>query len=253
MGLYLYGIMEVAEPETWSPPAGVEAVMHRGLAALVRPWPEGAAVIEPTAALAHGRVLEEAMRAGTVLPCRFGTVAGDEAEVRGLLRDAEDLFRETVTRVKGKEEAGLKAFWRPEAVRREVEREVGQLGRLGEVAGDPRTARQVAITVGQSVERVVEDWKRRLVPAIVEHLRPWCCDLRENRPFGPRMLLNLALLVERGREGFLREAVLGLDGRFGSQLEFRYVAGLPPYSFVDLRIESLASRPSSVGDGVGDG
>lgn len=252
MGLYLYGIMEVAQPEGWQPPDGVELIRHGSLAALVRPWPEGAAVIDPAAALSHERVLEEAMEGGTVLPCRFGTVAADHAEVAGLLRDAADLFRETVERVRGKEEAGVKAFWRPEAVRLEVEREMGSLSRFAE-ASDPRAARQAAIAVGQCVERVVLEWKRRLVPPILARLRSECADVKENSVFGPRMLLNAACLVDRGREEALRQAVLALDALYGGHLEFKYVSGLPPYNFVDLRIEALSSRQPAVEGGAGDG
>lgn len=232
MSLYLYGIMRVADPEGWRPPPGVEALPCGGLTALVRELGGGRPVLEPEAALAHARVLEEAMAGGTVLPCSFGTVAADAAAVRALVAAHRETLEAAAARLEGKEEAGLKGFWNPGAVRREVEAELGSLDRWRE------GGREAAIAVGQRVEAVLARWREELVPAVVAALRPACVELAENPPFGHRMLFNLALLVERARERELRARVHALDRRWGDRVELKYVAGLPPFNFVHLRLQA---------------
>lgn len=236
MGIYLFGIVRPADPGSWQPPAGLGAIQHGDLIALVKPIEETASVLEVTAAYTHMRTLEEVTAGATVLPCSFGTVADNEEQVRVLLRRAQEDLRAAMDRVEGKEEAGLKAFWKKEALNREIERELGSLEALRHRADDPVEGRRVAIVVGQQVEATLERWKATLTPLFCAELRPFCTDMRVNDPIGHRMLMNLAFLVDRGHEWALREKVHQLDARYGDRLDFRYVAGLPPYNFVDLRI-----------------
>lgn len=236
MGLYLFGIVRPIDRGSWQPPAGLTAIPHEDLLALVKPLDATTSVLEVTAAYMHMRVLEEAAAGATVLPCSFGTVADGEEQVRVLLRRAHADLQAAMDRVAGKEEAGLKAFWKKEALNREIERELGNLEALRDKVRDPAEERQIAIVVGQHVEAVLERWKATLTPLLCTELRPFCTDIRVNEPIGHRMLVNLAFLVDRGHEWALREKVHQLDVRYGDRLDFRYVSGLPPYNFVDLRI-----------------
>lgn len=241
MGLYLFGIARPADPESWEPPAGLGAVRHEDLAALVKPLSEEVSALELSAARTHMRALEEAMAGATVLPCTFGIVADGEEQVLVLLRRAQAELRAAMDRVEGKEEAGLKAFWKREALHRDIERDLGSLAALRSAAGDPAEGRRVALAVGQHVQAALERWQATIVPQLCAELRPFCVDLRVNEPIGHRMLVNIALLVDRGHEWALREKVHQIGARYGDRLEFSYVAGLPPFNFVDLRISLTGS------------
>lgn len=76
-GLYFYG---VARTRAWRVPslstadAEVEPVRYRDLQALVRPAPYELPELANPQILAHQRVVEAAMRRGTVLPAPFGVV-----------------------------------------------------------------------------------------------------------------------------------------------------------------------------------
>lgn len=239
MELYVYGVIKAAEATDDWPDQGVMLVRQGDLVALVKPADKKDVQLDPAALLAHQRVLEAAMAGGTVVPCAFGTVAAGEEDVKRLLNHAAVSLNEALRRLEGKEEVGIKAFWLKEAIASEVEREMGDLARLQERAADPKQGRQVAIAVGQRVEACVERWKATLVPRIMKELREYCDDMRLNEPFGQRMLMNAAFLVDRGRAWAFAEKVHQLDARYGDRLEFKYVSGLPPYNFTDIRI-SLA-------------
>lgn len=237
MRLYLFGIVRPAVVGSWQAPQGLLAIHHEDLAALVKPLDKETAVLDTSAAQTHVRVLEAAMAEAAVLPCSFGTVAVDENQVRTLLQRAYADLRSAMERVDGKEEAGLKGFWNKEAVNREIERELGSLEVLRHKVNDPAMGRRAAIAIGQQVEATLERWKTTITPHLCAELKPFCAEMRVNDPIGHRMLLNLAFLVDRGHEWALREKVHQIGTRYGDRLEFRYVAGLPPYNFVDLKVD----------------
>lgn len=232
MGLYIYGITQL-DGKDWNAPEGIREITVEGLTALVRPVEEEAPPLAESVALAHERVLESAMALGTVLPCSFGTIATNEEQVQGLLHRAREPLWDAINHLRGKEECGLKAYWLQDAVVREVEKEVGSLEKL---KARGAVDRDVAIAVGQMVEAHLEKWKNTLGPAILAELTSYCLEIKSIRLIGHRMIMNAAFLVERERERKLRDRVLALDERYGDRLELRYVSGLPPYNFVDMRI-----------------
>lgn len=237
MGLYLFGIVRPAVAGSWQAPEGLREIHHEDLVALVKPLDEETSVLDTSAVQTHVRVLEEAMADATVLPCSFGTVAVDESQVLTLLQRVCADLRAAMDRVDGKEEAGLKGFWKKEAVNREIERDLGSLEALRRKVNDPAMGRRAAIAIGQQVEATLERWKTTITPHLCAELKPFCAEMRVNDTIGHRMLLNMAFLVDRGHEWALREKVHQIGTRYGDRLEFRYVAGLPPYNFVDLKID----------------
>jgi hypothetical protein len=244
-GLYLYGVVDSAEPLDLGnvgvglEPARVVVIPVGDVGIAASEAEEGMPALRQADVAAHQRVLERLMRQHTVLPFRFGTVARDRPALEAFVARAGDDFREHLRRLRGRIEVGLKVFWKREAVRREVEGEVGPL------PGAPGATvpHAVAIRVGQAVEQVVRRWRQRYVPEMAAALAPACEDWREGEPIGPTMLWNASFLVLRdGEEGF-RERVHRLDRRLGDRLDFRYTAPLPPYSFVSLRYGAEVAEP----------
>ena len=73
----------------------------------------GAGKVRPQRAnlAAHHRVLRDLAEQRPVLPVVFGTVAGGEEELRGLLRRNHDALAGLLERLRGKVEMGLKVYW----------------------------------------------------------------------------------------------------------------------------------------------
>lgn len=246
---YLYGFVALGEGEEASLAArltrlgidqrDVEVIGCEGcegIAALASPTDVEVLVPDAARLLAHQQVLTAAMEDRAVLPCRFGMIAPERDRVTTLLLGNRGELVAALARLEGKEEAGLKVFWRNEAVQKEIEGELGDLTRMRERARDAATARLLAIQVGQRVEACVERWRATHVKKISAEMSHYYCDMRVLEPVGLRMLWNAAFLIERSRRWAFMEIVHKLDGIYGDRLEFKPVTGLPPYSFSDLRL-----------------
>ena len=75
---------------------------------------------------AHEQVLDSALAAGPVVPCRFCTVYRDEHELRRFLADRADVLASTLERLEGRVELGVKAFAAPAARGDAAEAESGR-------------------------------------------------------------------------------------------------------------------------------
>jgi hypothetical protein len=76
------------------------AFVKRGVAAA--PAPELDALLE------HDRVVHSLMDRGPVVPMRFGTVVGDESEIRALLLERRKELTELLAHVRGRVEFGVR-------------------------------------------------------------------------------------------------------------------------------------------------
>ena len=239
--LYLYGVVEPVRHHSLGT-TGVD-----GATVLVVPEGEfGVAMssttreqVTPTKAdlTAHQRVLEYLLEeCDAVLPFSFGTLATDREAVRQLVTRAAENFRESMGKVRGCIEVGLKVLWQRDAMLREVEAITGPVagGQGGSRSEGERRNR--AIQVGQVVEQVSRSWAERYVPMITAALAPHCRDWREGELIGPTMFWNGSFLVQREHESEFRDALAGLDRRLGNRLAFHHVAPMPPYNFVQLKI-----------------
>lgn len=239
--LYLYGITHGREEKSLGfigigdPPAEVELLPHGDVVAIVSAARGDVYVPERDDVLAHERVLEAAMRGHVVLPVSFGTVADSREDLLALIEGSyDDLCRE-LNRLRGFVEVGLKAFWQRDALLREVEERAGSLEALRSSVGRERY--RAAIRVGQLVEAAVQRWQACYCPLIMKRLEPVCEESRINDPIGVRILLNAAFLVASDRQHELEREVEALDRDFGDRMYFRYVAPLPPYCFVRVRLQ----------------
>jgi hypothetical protein len=237
---YLYAVVEPSHPRNFGAIGLDDAVVlvasDHGLGAAFSEI--GGDSVTPTKAhlLSHERVLEQLLAdSDTVLPFSFGTLARDKDAVLDLLKVAEAEFKENIARLRGCVEVGLKVFWQKEAMRREVEQITGSIANIGKRAQGVESRQSSAIQVGQAVEQVVRHWREHYVPIITATLEPVCRDWKENNAFGATMLWNGAFLIRRENQTSFLDKLTDLDRRLGNRLDFRHVAPLPPYNFVQLR------------------
>jgi gas vesicle protein GvpL/GvpF len=82
---------------------------HAGcLTAFVKRDMARAPVAEPGELLDHDRVVYSLMERGAVLPMRFGTVFGDETDIRSLLMKHRKELRDQLSHVRGRVEFGVR-------------------------------------------------------------------------------------------------------------------------------------------------
>jgi hypothetical protein len=191
--------------------------------------------------VAHQAVIEKVMEERTVVPVKFGTTARAEPEVRRILENGYPQLTAALEAMDGKVELDLVAQWR------DLNSVVRQIGEEPEIRRQkasiavrlPQETTEERIKIGQAVKARLDQMREELGAEIVEALKPLARDLCPHLLLDDRMILNLAFLVDRAREGEVSETLERLDGRYGDSIDFRCVGPLPPYSFATVEIKTF--------------
>lgn len=188
---------------------------------------------------AHAEVARRLVLDGlTVLPFRFGVVAPSEPALAALIRLNAPEIRARLTELAGKVEAALVAFWERDALRSALlATPEGRKWASRSPAALQQDAYLAGVEVGRAAERIVRAWRDRYALVMHRALVGYVLQVRHGDPIGIRMLLNLALLIERRREAGLVAAVDALQERFRGRLRLRLTVPLPPFTFGELALK----------------
>lgn len=238
MSTYVYGIVDRAHPALpaamrgiGDPACAVRVVEEGDLAAVVSDTPEG---LRPQRRdlLAHQSVLNETGATGPVVPMRFGSVAPDDAAVRGVLAERGEHFHERLGALAGKVEYDVRASHDEEAVMHRVMAENPELRKRTEAnrrAGGG--SYEERLRLGEMVVaavRIREDEDARDVHRTLER----AAVAVSVGPESTGWLANESFLVDEDSVADFLGAVD--EVRAGHpHLEVRVEGPLPPYSFVD--------------------
>jgi len=245
-GEYIYGIVEEPQLRRFSfsgvGEAEVYTINHQRIAAVVSDTEFSE--IDPTRKNVHAHTVaqDELLKEYTLLPMGFGMIATDEDEVRGLLEKNYQGLLSELNRLADRIEVELKVFWNQEAVIKEIQGESQELSNLRakiDAASSPIETRNLLIEAGKLVECIVRNWKTKYAELVYTILKELSYDAKANDPMGVKNLLNASFLIERSRESEFKEQVYKLDSEFQGKVNFKYVGPLPPYDFVDLRLEPV--------------
>ena len=188
--------------------------------------------------MAHELVIETVMKDYAVLPLRFATVMNDELDVKQLLKAKYDRFVEELERVEDKVELGIKAIAKKDVVFEEILLNNEDIRALKEKIQDLPYEKTYydRLTIGQMVESALEDEKEKYRKVILETLESVALEMKENKKFGDRMIVNASFFVDKEKESQFDDCVNELGNLYGDKIIFKYVGGLPPYSFVNLSL-----------------
>jgi hypothetical protein len=245
-GIYIYGIIEEPRQRKFSFPGvgspDVFTINHEQIAAVVSESED--TEIDPTRrnVQAHTVAQETLMKEYTLLPMAFGMVASGENEVSTLLSNNYEGLRTEMRRLTGRIEVELKVFWEQEAIIKEIQDASQEFNRLREkvkTAVTQAELRNLMIQAGQLVEAMVQEWKTKYAELICSTLQALAVDSKINNPVGIKNLLNASFLIDKSRENEFKEEVYRLDTRFQGKMNIKYVGPLPPYNFVDLKLEAV--------------
>jgi hypothetical protein len=246
-GEYIYGIVEEPQLRRFSflgvGEADVYTINHQRIAAVVSDTEFSE--IDPTRRNVHAHTVaqDELLKEYTLLPMGFGMIAADEDEVRGLLEKNYQGLLSELNRLAGRIEVELKVFWDQEAIMRELHlvgsHELAKIRTKLNAASSPLETRNLLVEAGKLVESVASDWKTRYAELVYGILKELSYDAKVNDPMGVKNLLNASFLIEKSRESEFQEQVYKLDSEFKGKVNFKYVGPLPPYNFVDLRLEPV--------------
>ncbi|MEK6610427.1 MAG: GvpL/GvpF family gas vesicle protein, partial [Gemmatimonadota bacterium] len=114
---YVYCIADLGPQRSFGPLGigargdEVTAIPYRDIAAVVSDSPRMRYRVNYENSAAHERAIEAVFAHHTVLPVRFGTLAEDDDDVRGMLELEYGEYRALLDRMRGKMEVGLKAVF----------------------------------------------------------------------------------------------------------------------------------------------
>ena len=245
-GKYIYGIAEEPKVRRFSFPgvedAEVYTINHDGIAVIVSDTQ--LQEIDPIRKNVHTHtvVQDELLKEYTLLPMGFGMIAASEDEVRRLLEKNYKGLVDELNRLAGKVEVEVKVFWDREAIIKELQGENQELTKLKSkirAALSCNEAQRLLIEAGKLVERIVTDWKARYAEQVCAILGQLALDTQLNKLIGIHNILNASFLINRSREVEFQQEIYRLDSEFRGKVNFKYVGPLPPYNFINLKLEPL--------------
>jgi hypothetical protein len=213
-------------------------VRHAGLAAMVSrsPMRAYAAMTKDQVVpflFAHQAVIEKVMRTETVVPVKFGTTARDAAEVWRMLERGRGRLAAALAAMEGKIELDVVALWKDlKPTLEEIADREEIRTRKATISRRPfEETRAERIELGRLLEAELDLVREQRAAEIVEALASVGEALCPHALVDERMIVNVALLVQRSKEPELRDRLGRLNERYGDRIDFRCVGPLPPYSF----------------------
>lgn len=240
---YIYGIIEEPCPPDFDF-TGVEdftvyTIGYLNLAAVVSEIEQ--TEVDPTRKnlLAHTKVQDALLTSHTLLPMSFGTIAPDPGGVKKLLENNYLNLEQELKRLSGKIEVELKVFWNREAVNKELaddHKYTRIVSRLKQTS-TPVEKQNLLAEAGKLVEKLVMKWQEKIEKDVYSSLKPLAVDACLNNPSGLANILNASFLVEKTRENEFQTEVYQLDALYQDRVNFKYIAPLPPYNFVRVKLK----------------
>jgi hypothetical protein len=208
----------------------VQPISFRSISALASDMAAAHLVGNASNALAHQAVVQAAMqRASAVMPCRFGTLLADEAQILALLQQHYAACEAELARLRDKLEVGVQAIFSGSQ-------------------GDPEPAPEAAgLTAGMQyllakrrqseASRALHDKAEDFAHTLNAATTPLWTEVKtQQRPLQQGLLLSLYYLVQREQVSAFRHMYEQVRGS-SAQLKLLYTGPWPPYSFsaIELR------------------
>ena len=237
MSLYVYGIVR----EETSLPAleGVQGqkiatLGAEGHAAVVSQVDDPDALGVPDDLLAHSRVLDGIAAGSAVLPLVFGTVVPDEETVlEEVLLSRHGAYEDAFGRVGDAVQFSLRGRFDRDAVLTELVSEQPEIAALRRATSgrSEMETRDERIRLGELVVRGLQEKAEAEAPMIRAALEPLAREIVDLESAQAEDVVNLAALVERGRQAAFETAAEELARKAAGRISFRLVGPQAPYDF----------------------
>lgn len=233
---YIYAIISRSERSSFGDigldESPVTTVVHRDICAVVSPLEKSGITAED--ARPHERVLRSLMVEPSIIPMTFGFILEDEEQVLNLLTQGYHVFVDTLKRLENKMQVNIKISWDKHVLNEVLlDEEVRTLVKKGKETTDDVSLK---IELGRRVKESLLELEKKLLPEVLV-LRELAVGFKENHIRNDDLILNASLLVENENHTRYIETIEELEKKFKGTLLFQSVLPLPPYNFVDIRIE----------------
>lgn len=186
----------------------------------------------------HQFVIERAMESYTVIPLKFGTIIS--GGVQEVLKQSYCQFKSVLKSMDGKIELDVVVLW---SDLNSVLQEIGTRPEIRkfkqEMAAKSGPTHEDRIKVGKMVKTELDEVRNELAKELIDKLKGHAIDFCLHEALDDSMIMNVAFLIDRGREREFDQRVNELDEKYGGKVNFRIVGPLPPYSFCTLEVERV--------------
>jgi len=205
----------------------------------------------------HQRVIEEAMKAGPVIPLKFLTLYKSKTKIINILGGEYQKFRELLDKLRGKTEWGLKGLAvNKENLREAIKKEDEEIVKMGEEISEKpegvkyflekKMEEKISEKLNVQLDKYTKDIFEIFLPFSIE--KPVMNKLlpEELGNKGREMILNVSYLIPD-------EKVREFKGTVERIHQFYFPKGLwlefsgpwPPYSFVDYGDKNKTQNPNT--------
>lgn len=183
---------------------------------------------------AHQAVIDYLIKQGTVLPMRFGVVAGDEESLRQELVEDADMHLAMLEDLQGRLEVNVKAFVDEDELVRRAALEDPTIQQLRDQSAETI---EDQIRLGEAVAAAVDVARQRIAEHIVDLLAGNAVRTAEGPPI-KGAAANLSFLVDRDDLSSFAERVDEVAAELAPEIRVQRVGPLAPYSFVAVATDS---------------
>lgn len=250
---YVYGVIETHDDMSFQTDAvvggvgTVDTVRLEGLGLLVSGIDKPKVRPSRRNMLAHTKVLEEIMHRHDVLPLRFGTVIDDRDHARRLLDEYKDVLFEGLHSVKGAVEMGVKITWDQATLMQQLVEEDDDIRALRDaIAGrSEQETYYERIEIGRMIEAGVKARSEQVAQDTHAVLQPIGRDYVISESKDDMVALDSAYLVDKDKIPVLEAALEEKTEPYSDALAASLIGPVPPYNFVNLRIDADFGASSS--------
>jgi DnaJ-domain-containing protein 1 len=248
---YLYGVVPANGSRHFGPigikGSEVRAVPHGDLA-MIAGSAERISFAELPAEKAlgylaeHQRVLEHVMADLPIIPLKFGTYADDQEQIIGILESGRSELTRALKNYAGKVEMDVAASWADlQAVLGELAGDEAVVSMKAEIASEAGATMDQRIRLGQLVKNLLGQLNERVASRLVIALQSRWPNFAVNPTKDDSMVLNAAILIDRGQEDQFDQIIQELNRDYENRLSFRCVGPLPPYSFATAEVKTTSA------------
>lgn len=251
-GKYIYGLIGTQEERSFGSigigdrGSEVHAIPYKDIAAVVSNLPFIEFNSLPKESLvrylaAHQSVVEQVMKSCTIIPVKFGTMAKDEKDVQEIFKQGYFQLKRALESMDSKIELDVVALWSNLDL---VWQEIGEEERIKKFKQEiaQRSSDQTyeqKIELGKMVKSALDEKRDKCAAEILKVLQEEAEGFRSHLLMNDSMIMNVAFLMDRGKEKEFDQKVNELNERYEERINFRCVGPLPPYSFSTIEVKKI--------------
>ena len=242
-GKYLYAVIDALDDFNYNScgidDGDVYTLDHKGVKVVVSDVVNKRMRPERQHIAAHQKVLEKVMEKSTPLPVIFGTIADDHKEVEKILTHNREMCLEKLAYVADKVEMGLRVIWDvPNIFEYFVQIDSELMEARNHFFGSSQEpSREDKMELGRIFDRNLKAAKEEHTEHVEEILSEYCCEVKRNRPYAERDIMNLACLVERDAQDKFEVGVFEVAKIFDNNFGFDFNGPWAPHNFVEIDLK----------------